>query len=316
MNPVKPKDLPFLFSNAFRHFLKNDPLRLGGSTAFFTIFALPPILLILISVFGIILNAELISGQIFLDLEKALGEKSARQIYAISNNVRELSQNWLATTFGFIFLVFIATTLFKVLKSNLNQLFEIKIKETKGVKWIFRKRLKSFTLIIAGGIFFLASFLLDSLIAYFKDYLQNVLPNWHIILIQFARHLISIAILTGWFSVLFKFLPDCKIQWKPVVTGSFLTAILFTIGEIILGKLLIDSGLENIYGASGFIVLVLLFVFYSSFIFFFGAALIRSYAEFSGYGIQPNGYATKYEITEIVRDSSVQSEERVAGKHS
>lgn len=297
--PMTFNDVPGLFAKSYKEFSKNDPLRLGGSTAFFTIFALPPILIILISIFGIIFNEEIISGQLFVDLQKAIGESSAEQFYSILTNVKDVTKNWIATALGFLFLVFIATTLFNVIQSNLNQLYEIKLKKRKNVKLILRKRLKSFLIIVSGGILFLASILFDSVIAYFKEYLANALPEINIIFIHLIQHLISLLILTAWFGIIFKFLPDCKIKWKPVMIGAALTAVLFTVGEIILGALLINSGLGDIYGASGAIVLVLLFVFYSSFIFFFGAAFIKAYAEFEDYKIKPHSYATKYKITEI-----------------
>lgn len=298
------KDVPGLLIKAYKELHKNDPLRLGAATAFFTIFALPPILLIFISLFGIIFNTEIISGELFTNLRQAVGNESADQVRNILDNVRDLNRNWMVTIFGFLFLIFIATTLFKVIQNSLNQLWNVKLRKSSNVKLIFKKRLKSFIIIISGGLLFLASLLFDSIIAYFKTYIESLMPQLNVLLIQTVQQIISLVIITIWFSIIFKYLPDCKIKWKPVIVGASLTAVLFMAGELILGKLLVNSGLQNIYGASGAIVLVLLFVFYSSFIFFFGAAFVKSYAEYANIKIRPNSYAVKFKIYELKSDDN------------
>lgn len=287
----KWKDLPGLFGRSFKIFMANDPLRLGAATAFFTIFALPPIILIITSVFGIIFNEQIISGQLFSTLKEIIGEESAAQIYSVLENIRHIDENLLITILGFLFLIFIATTLFKVIQSSLNQLWRIKLKKSRNLRSVLKSRLISFVIIISGGVLFIASLLLDSAIAYAKDYMIELVPGLNTFLIQAARRVVTFAILIVWFSIIFKFLSDARLSWKPVKVGAMLTGILFTIGEIILGKLLINSGIGNIYGAAAAIVLFLLFVFYSSFIFYFGATFTMVYAEYCGKNIRPKPYA-------------------------
>lgn len=299
MRLLKVKTLLKLFKEAFQTLSKNDPLRLGAATAFFTIFALPPILIILSSLLGFIFSEQIVSGELFERLKAIIGSDSARQVFKILENILEMNKNWWITIGGFIFLIFISTTLFKVISDSLNQLWKIKLKKGSSLKNLLKTRLKSFTIILFGGILFLASLLMDAGLAYAKDYIVEEIPQLDNTLIQVARRLVTFAILTVWISTIFKFLADAIILWKPIRFGAVVTAILFTIGEVILGKLLVSSGLDSIYGAAGAIVLMLLFVFYSSFIFYFGASLTKCYADEIGKPIKPKHYATKYKIQEF-----------------
>lgn len=295
----KWKDLPALFKKSFKILMKNAPLRLGASTAFFTIFALPPIILIITSVFGFIFNEEIISGELFETLKKIIGEKSAAAVYNILENIQHIEKNLLITILGFLFLIFISTTLFKVIQSSLNQIWQIKLKKSRDLKHVLKSRFISFSLIIFGGVLFLISLLLDSALAYSKDYIAEIIPGLDSFLIQTARRLVTFGVLIIGLSIIFKFLSDAHLFWKPVIAGAVLTAVLFTIGEVILGKLLINSGLGNIYGTAAAIVLFLLFVFYSSFIFYFGATFTKCYAEYCDKAIQPKGYATFYKVKDV-----------------
>jgi membrane protein len=288
-----------LFRDAYAEFKKNDPLRLAGATAFFTTFALPAVLIILIQVFGIILNPRFVSRQLFKNLSDIFGQVTATDIHRILFNMRHIFQHWYEIVLGFLFLIFVATTLLKVIKDSLNQIWNIKVEKPGNIKSGLTNRLKSFAVILFAGILFMIVLLTEGLIHFLNhnpdgNLFSNSEPVFKII-----RQVIGLILMIIWFALLFKFLPDGRPGWKTVIVGGIFTGILFTIGKIILQWQLSYSNIETIYGASTSSVLLLLFVFYSSFIFYFGACFTKVWAEYQNTPIPPAANAIKFEWAKV-----------------
>ncbi|HEX3768538.1 MAG TPA: YhjD/YihY/BrkB family envelope integrity protein, partial [Puia sp.] len=150
-----------LLRKAFEEFRKNDPLRMAGATAFFTTFALPAVLIILIQVFGLILNPHYMSRQLFINLGEVVGRNTAVELHKTLLNVRLLFKNWYEATFGFLFLIFVATTLLNVIKDSLNQLWNIRTVKKMGVRFTLLNRVKSFAVILIAGVLFLVALLAE-----------------------------------------------------------------------------------------------------------------------------------------------------------
>lgn len=285
-----------ILRDAFQELTKNDPLRMAGATAFFTTFALPPILIILLQVLGLVFDPTKISQQLFERLAGIIGQQSMRQVVDTLTALRKVAQNWYVTIGGFLFLVFISTTLFKVIKGSLNQLWRIKAVKKRSLIASLRSRLQSILIILVAGILFVAGLLAAGAQAFLGKYLYQVSPLLTSYFNSVLNHLLSIIIVTLWFAIVFRFLPDGRPEWKVAITGALVTSLLFTGGKLVLRWLLSHSNINTLYGASGSIVLLLLFVFYSSLILYYGAAFTKIWGTYQDKPIRPLPHARQYKL--------------------
>ncbi|WP_207491993.1 YihY/virulence factor BrkB family protein [Aridibaculum aurantiacum] len=278
---------------------ENDPLRMAAATAFFTTFALPPILIIMVQVFGLIFNMEHLGDRFFERIAGVLGTESSGQIKRTFLGFKSKAQNWWITIGGFVFLMFVATTLFKVIKDSLNQLWNIRM-DTKGkMKANLAKRGVSMVIILLAGILFITNTMAEGVQSLLGDYLNEVSPGAGSLVNRILNKIISVVIVTIWFSILLKLLPDANPTWRVVITGGFVTGILFTIGKAVIPRMLPFGELSSIFGTSASIVLLLLFVFYSSFILYFGACFTRQYALHIEEPIEAGSHAYKYDPEKV-----------------
>lgn len=274
-------------------------MRLAGATAFFTTFALPPILLIMIQLLSFLFNQRSVSRELFMHLGGIIGQESVMQLTDTLKAFRGIASNLPIAIGGFIFLLFVATTLLKVIQSSLNELWMIRITGKKKIKIALVSRIKSILVIFFTGLLFMASVIAESFTTFFGNQLKELLPVMSFYLNSTIATLLSVAIVWVWFSLLFRYLPDGKPTWKIAFTGGLLTSILFNIGKVILKWLLPNSNIGVVYGASASIVLLLLFVFYASLIFYFGAAFTKVWSEYKKQPIQPGTNAGLYDYTAI-----------------
>jgi membrane protein len=286
---------------AFKLFQKNDPLRLAGATAFFANFALPPILLILIRLFGFFVDRRTFATRLFERLAGILDDSSIAQIRQILRNIRGADYNWWATILSFVFFVFVATTLFSVIKNSMDQIWSIGLSERMGIIFNLKLRGRSMIIILLAGILFFVGLLTDSIQAFIGVYLNPAAPTFGKIFLSILNELVFIVIVTTWFAVLFRFLTNGRPSWIVAIKGGLLTGILFTIGKYILRIMLPLSNIGSIYGASGSIVLIMLFVFYSSFIFYFGACFVKVLSDTGKKQIRPIKGAFLYELKEVLK---------------
>lgn len=277
--------------SAFREFQQNDPLRIAAATAFFTTFALPAIVIILIQIFGAIAGRRTVGQQLFTGLTDILGPNAVEEMRATLRNVRQLTQSWYIAAAVFVFLLFVSTTLFKVIRDTLNQLWDIRLRDHAGFIFQMRQRGRSFIVILLAGILFLAVLLSETLL--------TLLPERADILIRLLKQLISVVAATAWFTLVFKYISDGYTNWKTTLVGAFFTGVLFTIGKMILGLLLSYSTIKNIYATSTSFVLLLLFVFYCSFMFYYGACFLKVWAAHKQRPIMPHRHAMKYKVSMV-----------------
>jgi len=265
--------------DALRLLRRTEPLVLSSSTAFFTTFSLSPILILIVSLFGLYFTSEKISNQLFGKIGATVGYETARDIQAIVNNFMLFERTWWVTAGGLLFFIFIATTLLAVVKHNIHKLW--RIRHQKGnIRHRFSERMILLWIVFLTGVLIVISLLIDSSLAISLDYLQTIVPFAGITLIRVLNALFSLVVVTIWFTVIFKLLPEAKVDWEVAFNGAFVTALLFTAGKFVLGKVLVHARIATIYGASTSIALLLLFIFYSSFILYYGAAFTHEYAEY------------------------------------
>ncbi len=291
-----------ILSQSFKELQKNDPLRMASATAFFTTFALPPILIILIRLLGLFTNRRQLAITLLERLNGMLDNSSVEQIRQTLRNFRNIEQPLLVTILTFIFLIFVATTLFNVIKNSLDQIWMIGMRPHKGLKFGLKIRAKSLSIIILAGILFFAGLITQSLRTILGDYTELLFPKIGKFLNSTGNEVLFIIIVTLWFSTLFRYLPNGRPSWKLAFKGGFLTGVLFTLGKNLINPLLNLSNIGHIYGASGSIVLIMLFVFYSSFIFYFGACFIKVLSTVYKQPITLAKGAFKYEFKKVYED--------------
>ncbi len=287
------------FKDAFKEFNANDPLRMAGATAFFTTFALPAILVIIIQLLRLIFEPRNISRQLFDQLREIIGPEATAEVVKTLRAFRSIAENWLIAIAGFLFLLFVATTLFKVIKSSMNQLWSIRIAKRQTFGQIMMSRLRGVLVILLTAVLFMLGILADSIQAYLGQYIGKYLPSIFTYYDSGLRYLISILTVTLWFALVFYLLPDGRPRWKIVFTSAFVTSILFNIGKLILRWMLSYSNINSIYGASAATVLLLLFVFYVSMIFYYGASFANVWANANNKPIQPLHHAIKYQLKNV-----------------
>ncbi len=274
----KIKHLPKLFLETYKAWDKNDPWRMSAVVAYYAVLALPGLLVILINFVGSIWGSEIVSGQLNAQFSSALGVEAAESILKMIKDTQNAEDNVLSTIIGIATLIFGATGVFYQLQISLNIIWKVEEISTFSFKKILTDRAKSFAFILVIGFLLLISFVLTTLISALTDYLKRMFPDIIIYLLNLINFLLSVGIITTLFALMFQYLPDTKIRWKTVWTGALLTASLFVLGEFLLGLYFGNSNPGSTYGAAGSIVLVLLWVSYSSLIFFFGAEFTRQYS--------------------------------------
>ena len=291
------------FGIAFKLFRKNDPLRLAGATAFFANFALPPIILILIRLFGFFVDRQFLAKRIFETLGNVLDEGSTEQIRETLRNIRAIDYDWWATILSFVFFLFVATTLFNVIKNSMEQIWRIGVNDKLGILFTLKLRGRSMVIILLAGILFFVGIVSDSVQAFIATYVNTAAPTFGKVFLSILNQLLFVVIVTTWFAVLFRFLTNGRPSWKTAIKGGLLTGILFTLGKYILRIMLPLSNIGNIYGASGSIILIMLFVFYSSFIFYFGTCFVKVISDASTKPILTIKGSFLYELKEIAKDN-------------
>ena len=287
--PVNKKTELHIFAGSLWPALKllrsNDPLRLAGATAFFTTFALPPIIFILAQLFGLLTGPRMIGRGLLDSLGKSLGEQGAQQIREVIRSISGFSESYYVIIPGFIFLMFVSTTLFAVIRHSFEQIWQIGGKAKRSFAAGLSSRLKSFAVILLVGILFFAELLLRSIETLSGVYVEKIFGGSIYFRIVFSE-LAAALIVSTWFIILFRFLTHGRPRWKASIIGGLLTGILFIGGRVILKALLVKGNVGMLYGPSGSLVLVLLFVFYTSFILYFGACFIKVYSDRKGWPME------------------------------
>ncbi len=270
---------------------------MAGATAFFTTFALPPILIILIEVMGLLFGQKMISASLFQGLAAIIHKESVTQIVETLQGMYSLAQNWFISVGGFIFLLFVATTLFMVIQRSLNQLWRIKAVKDRKIWAVIRSRIQSLLVILVAGILFVPNLVGKSSHTLLANYL-NLSAGLSFYVDNSLTFIISTGIVTLWFVFVFRYLPDARPGWGVAFTGALLTSLLFNAGKLVLRWSFNNGKFHGVYGSSGSIILLLLFVFYSSLILYYGAAFTKIWGEYHQRPILPLPHAVQYKVAE------------------
>lgn len=275
--------------------MADNPWRLGAVVAYYAVLALPGLLVIIINFVGSIWGVDIVQGELIKEISQNIGPDTGEAIKDMMVQTQQEDKNLISTILGVATLIYGATGVFYQLQLSLNKIW--KIPETSGTGFLkmLTDRARGFAFILALGFLMLVSFILTTAISVLNNYLHNLLPEIVIYIAYLLDFIFSVGIITVLFALIFKYLPDARIRWKTVWKGAFLTSLLFVLGKFLMGLYFGEANPGTTYGAAGTIVLILLWVSYSSMILFFGAEFTGVYAEKYGLGIDPEVRGSKNE---------------------
>jgi len=275
----------------FKEFSADDILKYSASLAYYTVFSIAPLLVIISTLSGVFFAKEAVNGEVYNQLKELIGSAAAIQIQDIIKNIHLSRNNFFASTVSVIVLLIGATSIFGEVQDSLNKIWGLRVKRKKIWWKLIITRLLSFSLILSIGFIMGVSLILNALVSAFGNYLSRYIHNFNIYFIQTFEATLSFIVASFLFSLMFKILPDAKIRWKDVLFGGFITAIFFTLGKFAIGYYLGKSNLTTLYGAAGSIIIIMVWVYYSSIILYLGAEFTKVHANLYGEKIQPNEYA-------------------------
>jgi len=308
------KGLVKVLKNSFSGFGDDKITKLSGSLAYSTVFSLGPLLIVIISLCGLFLQREAIEGQIYAQLESFVGADTAKQLQEIIKNASLSGKSKTAAIVGGITLLIGATAIFSEIQDSINGIWGIKPKPKKGWLQFLKNRFLSFSMIVGLGFLLLVSLGVNTVIDAFNSKLQSMFPNVSVVLFYIINMLITLIIVSLIFGVIFKVLPDAEIKWKDVRAGAFTTAILFLAGKAAISFYISKSNVGSTYGAAGSLVILLLWVYYSSIILYFGAEFTKAYAVEYAEPIHPNKYSVATEIVEVDKGKRTLQENEQSSK--
>lgn len=283
-------------------FMDNNPITLAGALAFFTIFAAPPILIMIIFMAGLITGQDLASQEVFEVIRTSVGQEATELIQNIVRNYFVEGLSLVQQIFTALIFLFAASTYFIIIQRSLNQIWQVKSRPEHNLLKVLKDRLISFILIFLMGVVLILSFVLEAALAFLSNNLDQLIPGVSPVLVNIFGYLISFLAVMIVLGMIYKFLPDVIIEWKVVWVGAAVTSFLFSLGKILITFGLTQSNINTMYGAAGSTAIFLLWVFYSSLILFFGAEITQQYAREFAENIHPKDHAVKIVTHEADKD--------------
>ena len=287
-----------LLKVTFSQWRQDQASLMAAALAYYTVFSLAPLLIIVIAIAGAVFGEQAAKGELVAQIQGVIGRDGAQLIQTAIENASQLdpSQGPIPTVINIGVLFFGASVIFVQLQKSLNKIWEVQPKPGNNIEHFLRKRLLSFSMVLVIAFLLLVSLVISTMLVILGNYLRNLIPGFTY-LWQFLNFLISFGIVTLLFAMIFKILPDATIAWKDVWMGAAITAILFDIGKSLLGFYLGHTSFASAYGAAGSLVIILTWVFYSAQILFLGAEFTQVYVRTLGKEIVPDKHAMRISKT-------------------
>ena len=284
---MQRKSIWQFLKTTINEWVEAEPFQLAAALSYYTLFSLAPLLLIAIGVAGLVFGREAAQNQIVETLQGMIGQDSAKAVQEmIQASSEKPKTGMLSTIIGFVALLFGAGGVVGQLQTSLNKMWEVTPKPGQGIWGFLRQRFFSFAMVLAIGFLLLVSLVVTAVLSSFTSMLSSFLGD-----ATFVAHAIDILVSFGFvtllFALIYKYVPDVEIQWRDVWVGAALTSILFTVGKYLIGLYIGTSGVSSTFGAAGSLITILVWVYYSSLIFFLGAEFTRVYATQYGSGVAP-----------------------------
>jgi len=278
---------------ASKRWWDKDPFMQSAVIAYYAIFSIPGLLVMVLSISTLFFERDAITGHLYKQISSIMGTETAKQVQDMIISASQTKKSLLATVIGLITVLVGATGVFVELQKALNIIWEVKVKPRKAILIVLRTRLFSFGLILSIGFLLLISLTITTLLSALSAWVLYHWPGMLMLIFYILNFTVSFGAVMLLFALMFKILPDAKIQWKHLWLGSMLTAFLFILGKTAIGFYLSRSNPGSAYGAAGSVVIILLWVSYSSMIFFFGAEFTRAYADHISGKVLPTDVAVK-----------------------
>jgi membrane protein len=294
----------------FAEFFESNVMKLSGSLSFFTVFSLPGLLIIIIWFSNLFYGREVVEKSVYSQIEGFVGHDAALSIQQTIHNATQVAGSNFATIVGIASLIIGATSVFGEIQDSINLIWKLKARPRKGWAWLklIINRLLSFSMIITLGFILLVSLILNGAMDLLLNNLMEKFPQPTVILVYIINLILTFLISTFIFGAIFKVLPDARVDWKHVRMGAVVTAFLFMVGKFLISYYLGHSRMTSAYGAAGSIIVILLWVYYSSIILYFGAVFTHVYAVHTGSRIYPNKYAVWVQQIEVESEKSIQQQ--------
>jgi membrane protein len=306
----KIKSLWQILKDAGSSFLQQKVLKYSASLSFYTIFAIGPMLLVIIYISSLFWGRQAIEGTVHDQISGLIGDAAAFQIQEIIKNASVSHNNYMAIV-GILTLAFAATTVFTQIQDTINTIWNLKVKKGKGWEIMIKRRLLSFSIVAGLGLLLLLSLLFNSLMEGFMSRLQDLFPQMAIIIIYLVNQIITFLVVAFLFGFIYKVLPDAMLQWKDVSAGALFASLLFMIGKFCITFYINHSNIASTYGSAGSLVILLLWIYYSASILYFGAEFTKAWALRFGAEIKPKEYAVTIQVVVIEsNERSVQQNEQ------
>ncbi len=290
-----------LLKDTFDAFLEDNAIKLSASLSYYTIFSLPPLLIIILSIAGLFFGKEAVNGQFFGQINGMVGNDTAIQIQDTIKNIELSDSNMFAAIFGGLMLLIGASGVFAEIQSSINFIWGLKAKPNKSLVMFVKNRIMSFSMIASVGFLLLVSLTVNSVMDVLNAQLVRILPDLTVYVFYILNTIILFASTTLLFYIIFKTLPDGKMRWRDTLIGASFTSFFFMLGKFAIGFYLGNSTVASIYGAAGSVIIILVWVYYSAIILYFGAEFTKVYSTRYGRKIIPNDYAVEIqkEVYEI-----------------
>ena len=276
-----------LLKEAFSEFSADNVVKLSASLAYYTVFAIGPLLLVIISLTGLFFEKEAVTGELYNQISNLVGKDGTEQVFTIIRNMQEQQTAARYSIIGSVILIFGATGVFADIQDSINYIWSVRAKPKKGWLKFITNRLLSFSLIIGIGFLMIVTLFVNTLTDLFTDRLQRLFNSELVILFQIINLGILFMVVSFLFAVIYKVLPDARIRWHDAFVGARFTGFLFLIGKFLIGYYLGTSSIGSTYGAAASIIIVLSWVYYTAIILYFGAEFTKVYALNKGGGIEP-----------------------------
>ncbi len=297
-------DIWGLVKQTASEWMEDNVSRLAAALAYYTIFAIAPLLVIAIFVAGLIWSADAAQKQVYVQLKGFMGDSTATAVQGMVKSASETGGGVWATIIGIALLIYGSTNVFASLQDSLNTIWEVKVDPTSGWGAMVRARLFSFGMVLGIGFLLLVSLVVSTVLSAMVNFVGGEGAFWGIV-----NFVIFIPIATALFAMIFKYLPDVDIAWGDVWIGAGVTAVLFAAGKFLIGLYLGQSSVTSVYGGAGSLVVLLIWVYYSSLILFFGAEFTQVYARRYGRSIRPDDYAVPVTADERAHQGMASADE-------
>ena len=283
----------------FKGFINDNGLKLSASLAYYTVFSIAPLIILVISISSLVLRHYSFNDALYDQISQFIGNSATKQLQEVVKNLELSGKTGTAFISGIVILLLGASSMFVEIQDSLNMIWRVKAKPKKGWLKLLENRFLSFSLIISLGFLLLVSLIVNLAVKALSSRLERFLPYITVTIFDLVNLGLTLLVIAILFGIIFKFLPDVKIKWKDVRAGAIFTALLFMLGQYLIGLYIQYTAQGSAYGAAGSIVVILVWIYYTSAILYIGAEFTQVYAEAVGSRIEPAEYAVSVIQTEV-----------------